>query len=383
MPADNLAVAAFVVKATLPRPTLAELWKLAYNGQTREQLCTIPMPPGTDSRREAVQQSMIRIQLLAEAAVNVHLEHTRPMPQPTNSRDPYRLTRQWQTHDWLLRALRGFGLMYRPNYLAPPEIIHTDQRRQAAEQPRLLPRKMAARHERKMQSLAARQCHASAEAAALLTAWHTAQGRGEQYDGAGARTRLESDTQPSWLQETSPTLETWLESLPARSHWLLNWTGAAAEKRRRATLIYQDALQEVRNYGAKMKAIHENQDKATTSSNAGEGEPCLVGEPMLVQVKERHLDEGHPFFPDSCPLALAATEAGVPDPSNGEYVQASYQNLRIHAGSPRVPKRTCTLSPELVHWLEQYLLAYVNPERTRPDPIKFQLQNGRAELLPA
>jgi len=234
-----------------------------------------------------------------------------------------------------------------------------------------------------MRNLAALQRYASAEAAALLTAWHTAQGRGGQYDGAAARTRLESATQPSWRRETPPTMETWLESLPARSHWLLNWTGVAAEKRRRATLIYQDALQEVHNYGAKMKAIHENQDKTTTSSNAGEGEPRLVGEPILVQVKERHLDEGHPFFPDSCPLALAATEAGVPDPSNGEYVQASYQNLRIHAGSPRVPKRTYTLSPEPVHWLEQYLLAYVNPERIRPEPIRFQLKDGRAEMLPA
>lgn len=77
---------------------------------------------------------------MAEAAVNVHLEHTRPMPPPTDSHDPYQLTRQWQTHDWLLRAMRGYGLLHRPDYLAPPEIIHTDQRRQAAEQPRLLPR---------------------------------------------------------------------------------------------------------------------------------------------------------------------------------------------------------------------------------------------------
>ena len=108
-----------------------------------------------------------------------------------------------------------------------------------------------------------------------------------------------------------------------------------------------------------------------------------AAEPLIVQVKEKHLDEGHPFFPDSCPLALAATEAGIPDSSDGEYVQASYQRLRIHAGSPKFPRQSYQLSPALTAWLEQYLLAYVNPARRRPEPIRFQLLEDRAELLPA
>ena len=108
-----------------------------------------------------------------------------------------------------------------------------------------------------------------------------------------------------------------------------------------------------------------------------------AAEPLIVQVKEKHLAEGHPFFPDSSPLALAATDAGIPDASDGEYVQASYQRLRIHAGSPRMPRQSYQLSPDLTAWLEQYLLAYVNPARPRPEPIRFQLLEDRAELLPA
>jgi len=54
MPAENLAAAAFLVQATLPQPTLAELWTLAHNSRTPEQPWTLP-PPGADLQREAVQ----------------------------------------------------------------------------------------------------------------------------------------------------------------------------------------------------------------------------------------------------------------------------------------------------------------------------------------
>lgn len=302
------------------------------------------------------------------------------MPNPTDPRDPYRQARQWQTHDQLLRHMRGCGLLYKPDHLAPPELIHAELRRQAAEQNRLLPMELAARHEAEMRSLAARQQHAIAEATTLLTAWPTAQGRSGQYDAATARTRLETALRPRWSREMPPTLETWLKPLPVRSHWLLNWTGAAAAKRQQATQIHQDALQEVRRYGAKMNAIYQKQEPAAaTLVNAEEAEPWTVLEPIIVFVREHHINDGHPGFPESSPLALAANEEAV---DTGQYASANYQTLRIKS-SPGSSKQVYALDAGLVNWLEQYLLASVNPARTRPDPIKFRLADGKAELITA
>ena len=377
MPVDNLAAVALMVKATLPLPTLLEIWTLAHNDQPPEPPWR-PNAANGDPQDQALWPAFFRIKLLANGAINIHLEHTRPMPSPANPQDPYRQARQWQTHDQLLRAMRGCGLLYKPDHLAPPELIQAEPRRRAAEQSRLLPLELAARHEAEMQSPAVRQSHAIAVAVALLSAWHTAQGRGGQYAAATARTRLETALRPRWSRETPPTLETWLEPLPVRSHWLLNWTGAAATKRQQATQIHQDALQEVRRCGAKMNAIYQKQEPAATPAiNAQEAEPWTVLEPIVVFVRERHLNDGHPWFPESSPLALAANEGTV---DTGQYASANYQALRIKS-SPGSSKRVYALDPGLVNWLEQYLLAFVNPARTRPDPIKFRLADGKAELM--
>ena len=97
-------------------------------------------------------------------------------------------------------------------------------------------------------------------------------------------------------------------------------------------------------------------------------------EPLDIPVKERHLDQGHPWFEQSSPLALAINELL----NDGQYALCDYQTLWIKGGS-RVP--FYRLEPRLVAWLENYLLAWDNPARTRPGSIKIRLQDGKAELI--
>lgn len=127
-----------------------------------------------------------------------------------------------------------------------------------------------------------------------------------------------------------------------------------------------------------MNVIYQKQEPtAATLVNAEEAEPWTVLEPIIVFVRERHINDGHPWFPESSPLALAANEGAV---DTGQYASANYQTLRIKS-SPGSSKQVYVLDSSLVAWLEQYLLAFVNPARTRPEPIKFRLAEGKAELM--
>ena len=97
-------------------------------------------------------------------------------------------------------------------------------------------------------------------------------------------------------------------------------------------------------------------------------------EPYLIPIRERHLEQGHPWFPESSPLALAANETLV---QQGQYASCDYQRFQVKGGPAGL---TYALGPKLLAWLENCLLAYVNPARPRPGPIQVRLQDGKAEI---
>ena len=97
-------------------------------------------------------------------------------------------------------------------------------------------------------------------------------------------------------------------------------------------------------------------------------------EPLDIPIRERHLEQGHPWFPQSSPLALAVNEFL----DDGQYALCDYQRLQIKGGAAG---QTYVLEPKLIAWLENCLLAYVNPARTRPAAVQVRLQDGKAEIL--